>query len=537
MSQPTPSAVRAVPSASVGPYVINLSASTTPMALSKPTAPELARFTFFVSRRREDGRERFRLHMGYFGTRDEAEQLLAVIRDLYPAAWVGEAPGKKLKADSAASPARTAPAVATPAAAAPTTPAASRPAPAAPAARAPAAPPPPMVPAARVAAPAVPPAAAPPPAATRPRVPPSNVREVIAQLDGESTAASAPLPSKPAAPPAPPAARVAAPPPPARPAQPAAARPPATARTPLPPAQNVLPPTAPAPRAPAAAAPAAKPAAATAPTIDELSDSQVLKVLETRRAEAAAAAAGANLRANGAASASDIRLLSPDDTQTWRDIKSQLSRDAAVHFAVQLEWSVSPIDLGRIPGLAIFNAYTLYKIEGNRDGRKWYGLRLGFFSDAVAARQVALYVRSEFATVAVVPVSAKERGEATTVGAIDLPRPAPAPRVGGGLGSDVIELIDDAVEAAASRVAAEPEAEMTAVPTAADEEITLRRPTRPRGSPQTLEETLEILGASQLSIDDGKGVRLDLGNGHRKPDQRNSTFSKLLDRLAEKLRS
>lgn len=244
------------------------------------------------------------------------------------------------------------------------------------------------------------------------------------------------------------------------------------------------------------------------------------------------------MRANGASNgASDIRLLSPDDTQTWRDIKSQLSRDAAVHFAVQLEWSVSPIDLGRIPGLAIFNAYTLYKIEGNRDGRKWFGLRLGFFSDAVAARQVALYVRSEFATVAVVPVSAKERGEATTVGAIDLPRPAPAPRVGGGLGNDVIELIDDAVEAAASRVAAEPEAEMTAVPTAADEEISLRRPTRPRGSPQTLEETLEILGASQLSIDDGKGVRLDLGNGHRKPDQRNSTFSKLLDRLAEKLRS
>ncbi len=260
----------------------------------------------------------------------------------------------------------------------------------------------------------------------------------------------------------------------------------------------------------------------------------MLRVLETRRAEAAAAGAAMRAPGTGAGSPSDIRLLSPDDTQTWRDIKSQLSRDAAVHFAVQLEWSVSPIDLGRIPGLAIFNAYTLYKIEGNRDGRKWFGLRLGFFSDAVAARQVALYVRSEFATVAVVPVSAKERGEATTVGAIDLPRPASATRSTGG---DVIELIDDAVEAAASRVAAEPEAEMTSVPTAGDEEITLRRPTRPRGSPQTLEETLEILGASQLSIDDGKGVRLDLGNGHRKPDQRNSTFSKLLDRLAEKLRS
>lgn len=511
MSQPTPSAVRAVPSASVGPYVINLSASTTPMALSKPTAPELARFTFFVSRRREDGRERFRLHMGYFSTRDEAEQLLAVIRDLYPAAWVGEAPGKKLKAESGASAARTVPATS----ARPNTPVA----PAVPAARAPA----PSQPAAA----AVPPAA-PSPVAARPRVPPSNVREVIAQLDGVQPNGHGP--ARAAASPSTPSTPAPRPAPPLRPAQPAASRPPVSPRAPLPPPQQAALPAAPAQRPVSAPAP-------TAPTIAELSDSQVLKVLETRRAEAAAAAAGANLRASGAGGASDIRLLSPDDTQTWRDIKSQLSRDAAVHFAVQLEWSVSPIDLGRIPGLAIFNAYTLYKIEGNRDGRKWFGLRLGFFSDAVSARQVALYVRSEFATVAVVPVSAKERGEATTVGAIDLPRPAPAPRVGGGLGSDVIELIDDAVEAATSRVAAEREAEMTSVPTAADEEITARRPTRSRGSPQTLEETLEILGASQLSIDDGKGVRLDLGNGHRKPDQRNSTFSKLLDRLAEKLRS
>ena len=49
-----------------GGYVINLTSSTTPMALSQPKDPTLAQFTFFVSRRREDGRERFRLHMGYF---------------------------------------------------------------------------------------------------------------------------------------------------------------------------------------------------------------------------------------------------------------------------------------------------------------------------------------------------------------------------------------------------------------------------------------------------------------------------------------
>ena len=65
-----------------------------------------------------------------------------------------------------------------------------------------------------------------------------------------------------------------------------------------------------------------------------------------------------------------------------------------------------------MPPLAIFSAYTLYTVESTRDGRKWYGLRLGFFSDALSAKQVAYYVRSDFASVAVVPVTAIERDNA-----------------------------------------------------------------------------------------------------------------------------
>ena len=63
-------------------------------------------------------------------------------------------------------------------------------------------------------------------------------------------------------------------------------------------------------------------------------------------------------------------------------------------FSVQLQWSVQAIDLARVPPLAIFGAYTLYTVEGSREGRRWYGLRLGFFSDANSAKQVAQYVRS-----------------------------------------------------------------------------------------------------------------------------------------------
>ena len=42
-------------------------------------------------------------------------------------------------------------------------------------------------------------------------------------------------------------------------------------------------------------------------------------------------------------------------------------RDEKTAFAVQLLWSVQPIDIEQIPQLAIFSAYTLYGAEGNRE--------------------------------------------------------------------------------------------------------------------------------------------------------------------------
>src|ERR1700733_14856629 len=85
-----------------GPFVLNLCSSTTPMALAQTDLAELKRFTFFVSRRFEEGRERFRLHMGYLPTLAKAEEWLKVVREIYPGAWAGEAPGKKLRARAAA---------------------------------------------------------------------------------------------------------------------------------------------------------------------------------------------------------------------------------------------------------------------------------------------------------------------------------------------------------------------------------------------------------------------------------------------------
>jgi len=89
-------------------------------------------------------------------------------------------------------------------------------------------------------------------------------------------------------------------------------------------------------------------------------------------------------------------------------------------YAVQLVWARDGIDLSKIPSLAIFGGYLLYAVETEPGGRRMYGVRLGFYADALSARLVAQYVRSEFKGVAVVPVSEREVARATSA-AIRLP--------------------------------------------------------------------------------------------------------------------
>src|SRR5208282_5544822 len=97
-----------------------------------------------------------------------------------------------------------------------------------------------------------------------------------------------------------------------------------------------------------------------------------------------------------------IALLRPDDTGTRRALKEAVAQGAPVSFAVQLHWSALPIDLSCVPSLAIFKPYTLYARESRREGRSCYFLRLGFFADPFSAKQVAVQVRSTFASAAVV---------------------------------------------------------------------------------------------------------------------------------------
>src|SRR5262249_3502010 len=59
-----------------------------------------------------------------------------------------------------------------------------------------------------------------------------------------------------------------------------------------------------------------------------------------------------------------------------------------------------------------------------------------------------------------------------------------------------------------------------------------------RRAEQSLEEALEILGASELTIDSGRGETLnDTGVRHLRVEvQKNSPFSKLLERLSERIK-
>ena len=470
-------------------FVINLCGSTTPVALTPPDHAGLKRFTFFVSRRREEGRERFRLHMGYFESQEEAEKLLDIVREIYPGAWAGLSPGLRLRAKAQAD-AKAAAATAPIAASAPVT--ASVPvtesvpvAQSAPSAE--------STPLAEPALALLPdegrrvsalPAAAHKSEAAALAL--SNVRAAIASL--EDTNASAPT------------------------------------LAPLPELK----------------APAASEAAR------ELSDSAALSVLES------------DADAAGATTVNQPRLPAIDQAAAPQSAESAVPkasagarpRDEKTAYAVQLLWSVQPIDIAQIPQLAIFSAYTLYGAEGNRDGRRWYGVRLGFFTDAVSAKQVAHYVRSDFSTVSVVPVTVREREraklastrpDATPVAAA---APAAAPAQEAKPVTSGFEFIEDKPPPPVARPAgAGDESVMRPARGAPGKRAKLRagRQVNGRGKskPMTLEETLEILGAGKLEMDDGRRALIN-DSAPRAPSPepakgRPSRFGRLLERLSERL--
>ncbi|HEY2780817.1 MAG TPA: SPOR domain-containing protein [Steroidobacteraceae bacterium] len=81
-----------------GPFVINLSVSTAPINLPTKafTSSYLAAHVYQIQVT-EDGRTRYRLRLGPFATEDEADAILAEVRDTYPGALTATASASDLR--------------------------------------------------------------------------------------------------------------------------------------------------------------------------------------------------------------------------------------------------------------------------------------------------------------------------------------------------------------------------------------------------------------------------------------------------------
>ena len=74
-----------------GPFVINLSASTAPISIPATGLPGFETLKAYQLSRKEDGRDRFRLRLGFFDTPSAATEALAALRERYPSAFAANA--------------------------------------------------------------------------------------------------------------------------------------------------------------------------------------------------------------------------------------------------------------------------------------------------------------------------------------------------------------------------------------------------------------------------------------------------------------
>jgi len=78
-------------------------------------------------------------------------------------------------------------------------------------------------------------------------------------------------------------------------------------------------------------------------------------------------------------------------------------------FVIQLSIADQTFDPDSLPNLDIFSVYRLYSVAGLDQGRIKHALRLGFFSDEIAAGAVASYLTAFYQSSIVKRVSAAER--------------------------------------------------------------------------------------------------------------------------------
>jgi hypothetical protein len=105
------------------------------------------------------------------------------------------------------------------------------------------------------------------------------------------------------------------------------------------------------------------------------------------------------------------RAINLESTQTVRALTQlELEDDQGSRwFAIQLSLAEEPFDPETLPNLDIFSVYRLYSVAGIDKGRIVHALRLGFFTEQIAAGAVASYLAAFYDNPAIKRVSAAER--------------------------------------------------------------------------------------------------------------------------------
>jgi hypothetical protein len=279
-----------------GPFVINLSASTAPIALPAKSLAGCEQAHMYQLQRMEDRRPRYRLRVGPFGSEDEADAILKIVRDIYPGALTATADADDLRA--------------------------------------------------------------------------------IAALRAKIGA----LPPAPQAMPPRPAAN------------------PTVSAAPMAPAVPTLAPAVPTlTNAQAAPAP---PKVSAMPRVEQQVPVRVPAAIPTL-----------NSPVPRQAEQPGKRVPTLDATQTVRALTPlELEDDSASRwFVIQLSLAEDAFDPDTLPNLDIFSVYRLYSVAGIDQGRIMHALRLGFFTEEIAAGAVASYLAAFYDKPTIKRVSSAER--------------------------------------------------------------------------------------------------------------------------------
>lgn len=398
-------------------FVINLCASMTPSQLTSKTLPGLEAYRLYQVSRREDGRTRYRLRLGFFTSEADAEAVLATVRSDYPTAFTTCLGADEQRFTKGYVPARPQPRpVPTPAAQPEAVDrATSEPAPTQNGA--------PTAAKAEVIEltwePERPTASAPQPRVNRARPGMDDVGEV--EISWEPTQPAPDTPTPPTAVEltlandvdantshitrgAPKRDEVQLTP------SASATELKLAADAPPPQASSTATSNAPFHVGKGAHIPDVDLGFATQPPAERTKTPPVLNTTPVRK-PAAPAAASTQPRPPQVKARSDAGPPELDSTQTIRALTStELNDDSQEQwFAIELAVSEQAVNLDTMPHLDIFEAYRLYSVAAAANGKITHSLRLGFFREAVSAEAVSGYLKTFFAAPNVIRVSVAEQ--------------------------------------------------------------------------------------------------------------------------------